>query len=37
MKPDNPFAKLGALDQKLYQETAPKPAAKEHSYKKTRY
>src|SRR4051794_24596585 len=24
MKPDNPFAKLGALDQKLYQETAPK-------------
>src|SRR4051794_25217973 len=24
MKQDNPFAKLGALDQKLYQETAPK-------------
>jgi hypothetical protein len=29
MKQDNPFAKLGALDQKLYQETAPKPVAKE--------
>jgi hypothetical protein len=29
MSQDNPFAKLGALDQKLYQETAPKPAAKE--------
>jgi hypothetical protein len=28
MKHDNPFAKLGALDQKLYQETAPKPAGK---------
>jgi len=28
MKQDNPFAKLGALDQKLYQETAPKPAVK---------
>jgi hypothetical protein len=28
MKQDNPFAKLGALDQKLYQETAPKPAEK---------
>src|SRR5438132_12089093 len=25
MKHDNPFAKLGALDQKLFQETAPKP------------
>jgi hypothetical protein len=25
MKQDNPFAKLGALDQKLYQDTAPKP------------
>jgi len=25
MKQDNPFAKLGALDQKLFQETAPKP------------
>ena len=24
MKQDNPFAKLGALDQKLYQETTPK-------------
>ena len=24
MKQDNPFAKLGALDQKLYQETSPK-------------
>ena len=29
MSQDNPFAKLGALDQKLYQETAPKPAVKE--------
>ena len=28
MKQDNPFAKLGALDQKLYQETAPKPEVK---------
>jgi hypothetical protein len=27
MKQDNPFAKLGALDQKLYQETAPKQEA----------
>ena len=26
MSQDNPFAKLGAIDQKLYQETAPKPA-----------
>jgi hypothetical protein len=25
MKQDNPFAKLGALDQKLYQDTTPKP------------
>jgi hypothetical protein len=25
MKQDNPFAKLGALEQKLYQETTPKP------------
>jgi hypothetical protein len=25
MKHDNPFAKLGALDQKLYQDTAPQP------------
>jgi len=25
MKQGNPFAKLGALDQKLYQETTPKP------------
>jgi hypothetical protein len=25
MKHDNPFAKLGALDQQLYQETAQKP------------
>jgi len=25
MKQDNPFAKLGALDQQLYQETAQKP------------
>ena len=25
MKQDNPFAKLGALDQKFYQETTPKP------------
>jgi len=25
MKQDNPFAKLGALDQQLYQETAHKP------------
>ena len=29
MKQDNPFAKLGALDQKLYQETSPKPSVKE--------
>jgi len=29
MKHDNPFAKLGALDQKLYQETTPKPAVTE--------
>ena len=29
MKQDNPFAKLGALDQKLYQETAPKQEVKE--------
>jgi hypothetical protein len=29
MKQDNPFAKLGALDQKLYQETTPKPQAQE--------
>jgi hypothetical protein len=28
MKQDNPFAKLGALDQKLYQETTPKPEIK---------
>ena len=26
MSQDNPFAKLGAIDQKLYQETALKPA-----------
>ncbi len=26
---DNPFAKLGALDQKLYQETTPKPHVEE--------
>src|SRR5713101_1396603 len=25
MKQDNPFAKLGALEQKLFQETTPKP------------
>jgi len=25
MKQDNPFAKLAALEQKLFQETAPKP------------
>jgi hypothetical protein len=25
MKHENPFAKLGALDQQLYQDTAPKP------------
>jgi hypothetical protein len=25
MKQDNPFAKLGALDQKLYQDTTAKP------------
>jgi hypothetical protein len=25
MTQDNPFARLGALDQKLYQETTPKP------------
>jgi hypothetical protein len=25
MSSDNPFAKLGAVEQKLYQETAPKP------------
>src|SRR5713226_2450115 len=25
MKQDNPYAKLGALEQKLFQETAPKP------------
>ena len=25
MTQDNPFSKLGALDQKLYQETTPKP------------
>jgi hypothetical protein len=29
MKQNNPFAKLGALDQKLYQETALKPDVKE--------
>jgi hypothetical protein len=29
MKQDNPFAKLGALDQKLYQETSPKPEGKD--------
>jgi hypothetical protein len=29
MKHDNPFAKLGALDQKLYQETSPKPEGKD--------
>jgi hypothetical protein len=28
MKQDNPFAKLGALDQKLYQDTAPKAREK---------
>jgi len=28
MSQDNPFAKLGAIDQKLYQETAPKPVEK---------
>src|SRR5215213_10583306 len=28
MKQDNPFAKLGALDQKLYQETSPKSVEK---------
>jgi hypothetical protein len=28
MSQDNPFAKLGAIDQKLFQETAPKPAEK---------
>jgi hypothetical protein len=28
MKQDNPFAKFGALDQKLYQETAPKSVVK---------
>jgi hypothetical protein len=33
MKQDNPFAKLGALDQKLYQETAPKQEP--HSPKKS--
>ena len=27
MKQDNPFAKLGALDQKLYQDTMPKSQA----------
>lgn len=29
MKQDNPFAKLGALDQKLYRDTAPKLQSKE--------
>ena len=29
MKQNNPFAKLGAIDQKLYQETASKPDVKE--------
>ena len=29
MTQDNPFAKLGALDQKLYQETTPKPHVEE--------
>jgi hypothetical protein len=29
MKQDNPFAKLGALDQKLYQETSLKPEEKD--------
>ncbi len=29
MSQDNPFAKLGALDQKLYQETTPKSPVKE--------
>lgn len=29
MKHDNPFAKLGALDQKLYQDTTPKPLVQE--------
>ena len=35
MKQDNPFAKLGAIDQKLYHETAPKPLEKtgEHASK----
>jgi hypothetical protein len=28
MSQDNPFAKLGAIDQKLFQETSPKPAEK---------
>jgi hypothetical protein len=29
MKQDNPFAKLGALDQQLYQDTTPKPRGHE--------
>ncbi len=29
MKPDNPFARLGALDQQLYQETSPKDTENE--------
>jgi hypothetical protein len=29
MTQDNPFAKLGALDQKLYQETTPKQHVEE--------
>jgi len=29
MKRDNPFTKLGALDQKLYQETTSKPHVEE--------
>ena len=29
MTQDNPFAKLGALDQKLYQETTSKPHVEE--------
>ena len=28
MSQDNPFAKLGAIDQKLFQETSPKPSEK---------
>jgi hypothetical protein len=38
MKQDNPFAKLGALDQKLYQETTPKqevPASRKQDVQAT--